>query len=345
MLLLMALVSHCGRGTERSGVSVTPFDEVFRLERRFPLRDSSEAQIGYLADLVPWNARLVVVDGQQARLLMFDSTGRLLGTSGRPGDGPGEFRMPGSATVVSDGRLAVLDLRRLYVSFFRAGGTYDTGWSVAEFFPGAMVSTDGGKLVIAVQSVSADTGVNAPPRTNLQVYDLAGRRLQSFAPVLQATHINEANFATLAVAAMESVTVWVPASSNRVHHRNQRSGREWVSDVGASVYTPPAWPKRPLPIPQIPAWQRQQMWVWRMLTLDPRHYIVQVTLPDSGGTTRYQYVVVADDGRTTATTTPTSVYLRRVHGGVVYGTTHGPNGEVEVGVYRYGVSGTPSPQH
>lgn len=252
--------------------------------------------------------------------------------------------MPRSATVVSDGRLAVLDLMRMQVSFFRAGGTYDTGWSVAGFFPGAMVSTDGAsKLLIAAQSVSADTGANAPPRTNLQVYDLAGRRLQSFAAVPEATHINEANFAHLAVAAMDSVAVWVPASSNRVHHRNQNNGREWVSDVGTAVYTPPAWPERPLPIPQIPAWQRQQMWVWHMLTLDPRHYIVQITLPDSAGTTRYQYVVVADDGRTRATTTATPVNLRRAAGGVVYGTTQGPNGDVEVSVYRYDVSGTPSP--
>ena len=85
------------------------------------------------------------------------------------------------------------------------------------------------------------------------------------------------------------------------------------------------------------------MWVWHMLTLDPRHYIVQLTLPDSAGATRYQYVVVRDDGRTIATTSPTPVYLRRAQGSVVYGTTLGPNGEVEVSVYRFGVSGTPSP--
>ena len=50
---------------------------------------------------------MLVLDGQAHRVHVFDSTGTLVQSFGREGDGPGEFRAPAAVTRVDDGRIAV----------------------------------------------------------------------------------------------------------------------------------------------------------------------------------------------------------------------------------------------
>ncbi len=60
------------------------------------------------------NGYLVAPAGDLAQLLEFDSAGRCIGSFGRQGDGPGEYRSIRFVSTDGDGRLAILD-RRLSV--------------------------------------------------------------------------------------------------------------------------------------------------------------------------------------------------------------------------------------
>lgn len=62
-----------------------------------------------------WDAsgRLYVADLQDPRIVVFDSTGRHLGTIGRKGEGPGEFTAPTGPIIAADGSLYVRNMSRV----------------------------------------------------------------------------------------------------------------------------------------------------------------------------------------------------------------------------------------
>ena len=59
------------------------------------------------------SARLYVADFQDPRVVIFDSTGRHLGTIGRQGEGPGEFTAPTGPVIAADGSLYVRNMSRV----------------------------------------------------------------------------------------------------------------------------------------------------------------------------------------------------------------------------------------
>ncbi len=59
------------------------------------------------------SARLYVADFQDPRVVIFDSTGRHLGTIGRKGEGPGEFTAPTGPVIAADGSLYVRNMSRV----------------------------------------------------------------------------------------------------------------------------------------------------------------------------------------------------------------------------------------
>jgi hypothetical protein len=66
--------------------------------------------------------RLYVLDAVNARVMVFDSVGRVVRGFGRTGGGPAEFRSPTGIAVARDGRVLVVDEgRQSYVQFDSAG--------------------------------------------------------------------------------------------------------------------------------------------------------------------------------------------------------------------------------
>ncbi|HEU0054382.1 MAG TPA: 6-bladed beta-propeller, partial [Longimicrobium sp.] len=75
---------------------------------------------------VAFDARdnLYVADRGNARVLVFDRTGRFVRQLGKKGDGPGEFQFPIGLAVVQDGSLLVSDVGHRNISHFRQDGTF-----------------------------------------------------------------------------------------------------------------------------------------------------------------------------------------------------------------------------
>ena len=70
--------------------------------------------------------RLYLLDASGVGLVVVNPDGRLAGTLGRRGGGPGEFRSPRGVTVLSDGRVAVWDeTKRAFVMFGPDGAILD----------------------------------------------------------------------------------------------------------------------------------------------------------------------------------------------------------------------------
>lgn len=68
--------------------------------------------------------QLLILDGSQNTVFVYDLNGELLGTIGRPGQGPGEFEKPSDMVVNRDGRVLILNAFGRSVSQFGADGRF-----------------------------------------------------------------------------------------------------------------------------------------------------------------------------------------------------------------------------
>ncbi len=81
------------------------------------------------------DGRIVVADLDENELLVFDATGHRVGTWGRRGAGPGEFRSLAAIGPAGGDSVWAYDLRSLRTTVFDAGGR--VGWSASLDFEGA----------------------------------------------------------------------------------------------------------------------------------------------------------------------------------------------------------------
>ena len=77
------------------------------------------AEVSIVTDVVLDSAgHILAVDARGRRLIVMDTAGRVQGTLGRAGAGPGEFRFPYLATVTAGGTVVVLDETLSRLSLF-----------------------------------------------------------------------------------------------------------------------------------------------------------------------------------------------------------------------------------
>jgi hypothetical protein len=66
------------------------------------------------------DGRLYLLDAPGDRVVVFDREGAVLGPVGRPGEGPGEYRIPTNVIALEDGRVAVWDAgKKAYLLYDR----------------------------------------------------------------------------------------------------------------------------------------------------------------------------------------------------------------------------------
>ena len=88
--------------------------------------DSDEAAFAALHPAyvaVSDDGRIVVLDGQNHRLIVFDSTGRHRATFGKQGGGPGELQFPNGLALDRDGNAVVFDFSKRELLRFALDGT------------------------------------------------------------------------------------------------------------------------------------------------------------------------------------------------------------------------------
>lgn len=88
--------------------------------------DGAEHEMFAIIEGVAFDAsdNLYVLDRQQARVMVYDRTGRFLRQIGRKGEGPGELIVPVEVLVSGDGTIVVQDMGRPGLALFRADGTF-----------------------------------------------------------------------------------------------------------------------------------------------------------------------------------------------------------------------------
>ena len=129
-LLAIAAVGACakpaahGAVTTGSDVPNVGFDQAFTPLNSVALQLPQGEVLGVPTGLVGSGPLVVIADGAQANLKVFDrATGAFVRTIGRAGDGPGEFRSPVGIELDQNGRLPVLDNRWSVVSGRDLDGT------------------------------------------------------------------------------------------------------------------------------------------------------------------------------------------------------------------------------
>lgn len=71
---------------------------------------------------------ILVYDEQAVALRRFDADGAYLGTIGREGSGPGEYRYVAGIAVLPDGRIAVHDFGNVRINLYEATGDFAGSW-------------------------------------------------------------------------------------------------------------------------------------------------------------------------------------------------------------------------
>lgn len=121
-IALLLLLTACG--TSRDG-STTPLVITPHLALDLPLGSTDSVLVGSLRDATRISdGRLALLDADRNRLVFADSTGKLLGTSGRAGEGPGEFVIPSWIGRCTDDSLYVLDRGPELISVFDSVGRF-----------------------------------------------------------------------------------------------------------------------------------------------------------------------------------------------------------------------------
>lgn len=143
------------------------------------LETPPEQVFGQIADIdVDPVGRIFVLDSRAGNVRVFDFKGRLIGSFGRPGRGPGELANPLSLTLGPDGEILVSDLTR-QVHVFR-GRDFQYVRSFQIDISGLDMCMLGRRLIVH--------GVNLTENRLIHVYDLSGKPARSFGSVYHSTN-------------------------------------------------------------------------------------------------------------------------------------------------------------
>jgi sugar lactone lactonase YvrE len=129
------------------------------------------------------NGDLFVSDGYgNTRIHRFDAQGQLCDSFGTPGSGPGEFRLPHSVWVHTDGRIFVCDRENDRIQIFSPQGKYQTEWHDVQRPQDIFIDKDNrvyvGELVWRKGMTSFRRGpIEEEEHARLSIFDIDGNVL------------------------------------------------------------------------------------------------------------------------------------------------------------------------
>ena len=124
---------------------------------------------------------LLLLDGENPRLVKVSPTGELMAQIGREGGGPGEFGTPSSMTIAPSGSIVVFDLRQRGFTLFHPDGTFDRNVPLADGFqslPGSrLLAHPSGRVLSSgmVLTIVGSGGIRTtgdPSKRPLHMYSL-----------------------------------------------------------------------------------------------------------------------------------------------------------------------------
>ena len=119
--------------TDRDAHQVLLYDTAGNLQRSLGRRDQAamQAPFNHPADVcVAPSGELYVADGYgNSSVHRFSASGDYISSFGSPGSGPGQFRVPHSVRVSSDGRVYVADRENHRVQVFTPEGEFHAEWT------------------------------------------------------------------------------------------------------------------------------------------------------------------------------------------------------------------------
>ena len=188
--------------TDRDAHQVLLYDTEGRLLRSLGTRDQAamQAPFNHPADVcVAPSGELYVADGYgNSSVHRFNAAGDYISSFGSPGSGPGQFRVPHSVRVSSDGRVYVADRENHRVQVFTAEGQFVTEWTdfkcpmgvhidaaqvvyVTDQIPRISLYTLEGELLARGRTFEGAHQVYTDSEGSIYGIDTANQRVQKFA--------------------------------------------------------------------------------------------------------------------------------------------------------------------
>lgn len=317
---------------------VVAVDSIFRTLRTVSLSLRKGELLGTPTGLVEAGASVVIADGAQANLKVFNgATGAHEATLGRPGDGPGEFRAPVALEQDRDGNLVVLDNRRNIISTRDLGGGSLREQVLLGFATGLVVPPPG-DVIWVIGRLRPSSGQKRSATAEPILHRL-NRRLEveeSRLPVEWPSHPWEQTFANyfgtavgawLAIATYRTDTFFVIRPANEAPAQGRFS---------APWHLPPAWPRdsRALAgkssIQELEAWLKKQTLLHRVTGIGADLVAGMVEVFDTAGAKDYAYIIADTAGRSRLATGPTEFLLLRSRGDTLLGVLLRPDGTAEL---------------
>lgn len=332
--LIAVLLLACDSGDGNLSVQHRSFDDLFTSASRTHLQAPDDDPVGSVADIIHWGDRLAIADGLGKNVKVFGGNGSLVMTLGRAGDGPGEFRDPMALGVLGDGRLAVLDRRRVEVSFFNEDGSFDGAISVGSAAPAGMRPIRGGSALLVSSRVMEREGAVSP--YSLHVFDLGGDRRDSFGARPDPVGRPETPFLSLIMdVVQDSIVMWGVHSRPEIHVATL--GGEAMRTIRLQGIRTPDWDEAPNEQGNVEAlfqWSTNHEW---LVAIIPGDGFVAVRYHGGDGrqgTGWSRYILLDEEGREQLVTDRTDAEVQLIRDGRAYGVSIGDDGEAYLETYE-----------
>lgn len=332
--VVLAAACASAEGTSVAALEKVPvvgFESLFHRLDSVMLVTPVEEALGVVTGVVVLPGAIVVSDGTRGNLKVFSRQGRMVRTIGKPGDGPGEFRMPIGIIQDGRGRLVVLDVKRSVLSTRDTSGTLleervmAGSWDALAELPGS----DHVLLIGARVRQGREQGVGGE---HMAVHDVdpAGTITTSYHAFKWPSDPLKSTFTHHFAAAVGDYLVTGAYSSNRVYLIDRRRGTETSALVGGPWYRSPNWSKRPAvdPAKQVGLWARQQTLMMRLFPVDGGRFLAQFRSYTAEGEELYRYVLVNTEGVSLVSTDPTPLRILSIVGETAYGIVSTDTGDM-----------------
>lgn len=319
-------------------VPVVSSDSLFRRVDSVLLVTPTEEAIGMASGVVVLPSSIIVSDITRGNLKVFSRQGRLLKMIGKPGDGPGEFRMPIGMFQDDAGSLVVFDLRRSVLSMWDTAGTLLKERVIPGTWDGvtALPGTDHVLMVGARARKGHEAGVGGEQMA-LHDVDAAGSITTSYHSFKWPADPLQSTFTHYFAAAVGDKLVTGAFASNRVYFVDQKTGDETSAVIGGPWYRSPSWSKQPAAPSagqRVELWAKQQVLLLHLFALDGGRFLAQFRSYGKDGDEQYQYVLANTAGESLLSTGITPVRILSVVGDTAYGSVSTTDGDVAIETYK-----------